>query len=162
MAVALLLGHQFAVLSPTVSSAAHIRDLVMGAGLLDRYAGAVPLGIGVREFAANPTRTLEVAAEAGRRAMRQGADVILLGCLSLAFTGAGDDLQERLGVPVVNPLRVAVRTAEMLASGRRSQPPPPPRGIGDPGGSPSRRCHGGRQIDRHSQPIHEKVVSWPS
>lgn len=88
----------------------------MGAGLLDRYAGAVPLGIGVREFAANPTRTLEVAAEAGRRAMRQGADVILLGCLSLAFTGAGDDLQERLGVPVVNPLRVAVRTAEMLVA----------------------------------------------
>ena len=116
MAAALLLGGQFAVLSPSVASAAHVRDLVMAAGLLHRYAGAIPLGIGVREFAANPSHTLQVITEAGQRALAQGADVILLGCLSLAFTGAGDELQERLGVPVVNPLRIALRTAEMLVA----------------------------------------------
>ena len=114
MAAALLLGDRFAVLSPTSVSVAHVRVLVMTAGLLDRYAGAIPLGIGVREFAANPARTLQVVTEAGQRALDQGADVILLGCLSLAFTGVGDELQQRLGVPVINPLRVAVRTAEML------------------------------------------------
>ena len=114
MAAALLLGHQFGVLSPSASSAARVRTLVMTHGLLDRYAGAAPLGIGVREFALDPARTLEVATEAGRRVMERGADVLLLGCLSLAFTGAGDELQDRLGIPVVNPLRVAVRTCEML------------------------------------------------
>jgi allantoin racemase len=41
-------------------------------------------------------------------------DAMIVGCLSLAFTDAGDALQERLGVPVVNPLRVAVRTCELL------------------------------------------------
>ena len=114
MAAALLLGRQFAVLSPTRSSAAHVRDLVMVAGLLDRYSGAVPLGIGVREFAADPVRTQQVVTEAGKRALHLGADVILLGCLSLAFTGVGDEVQKQLGVPVVNPLRIAVRTCEML------------------------------------------------
>lgn len=116
MATALLLGGQFGVLSPSVASAAYVRDFVMAAGLQHRYAGAVPLGIGVREFATDPSHTLRVITEAGRRALAQGADVILLGCLSLAFTGAGDELQTRLGVPVVNPLRVAVRTVEMLVA----------------------------------------------
>ena len=116
MAAALLLGRQFAVLSPTTSSSAHTRDLVMAAGLLDRYSGAIALGIGVREFTADPVRTEQVVTEAGKRAVDLGADVILLGCLSLAFTGVGDVLQERLGVPIVNPIRVAVRTCEMLVS----------------------------------------------
>lgn len=120
MATALLLGQQFAVLSPSPASAARIRAQVMQAGLLDRYAGAVPIGIGVREFSRDPDLTLAVVTEAGREAIQLGADVLLLGCLSLAFTDAGDIVQERLGVPVVNPLRVAVRTAEMLASARLS------------------------------------------
>ncbi len=116
MAAALLLGPRFAVLSPSAASAAHVRDLVMAAGLLDRYAGAVPLGIGVREFTADPARTLRAVTDAGQQALAGGADVLLLGCLSLAFTGAGDELQRQLGVPVVNPLRIAVRTAEMLVA----------------------------------------------
>ncbi len=114
MAAALLLGHQFAVLSPTASSAAGLRTMVMAAGLLDRYAGAVPVGIGVREFATDSARTLAAVMEAGQRAMDLGADVLILGCLSLAFTDAGDRVQEHLGIPVINPLRIAVRTCEML------------------------------------------------
>jgi allantoin racemase len=134
MAAALLLGGQFAVLSPSVASAAHVRDLVMAAGLLDRYAGAIPLGIGVREFAADRSRTLQVITESGEKALARGADVILLGCLSLAFTGVGDELQERLRVPVVNPLRVAVRTAEMLvAAGLTPRRWPAPRILADRG-----------------------------
>lgn len=121
MAAALLLGSQFSVLSPTRSSAARLRTTVMAAGLLDRYAGAVPLGIGVREFTSDPERTLTVVTEAGHRAMDLGAEVILLGCLSLAFTdGVSDELQGRLGIPVVNPLRVAVQTCEMLVNARLS------------------------------------------
>jgi len=116
MTLALLLGQQFGVLSPSASSAARVRTMVMAQGLLDRYAGAEPLGIGVREFARDPGWTLAVATEAGRRIVARGAEVILLGCLRLAFTGVGDELQEHLGIPVINPLRAAVRTCETLCN----------------------------------------------
>lgn len=116
MAAALLLGQRFAVLSPSAGSAAGIRTQVMAQGLIDRYAGAVPLHLGVREFGKDPAQTLAIAEAGGREAMAMGADVLLLGCLSLAFSGVGDELQARLGIPVVNPLRIAVRTAEMLVS----------------------------------------------
>jgi allantoin racemase len=114
MAAALMLGDRFGILSPSENSAVHNRRAVMEHGLLDRYAGAVGLGIGVREFQIDPERTLRVAEDAGRTLIAMGAEVILLGCLSLAFTGVDEDLQRRLGIPVVNPLRVAVRTCEML------------------------------------------------
>jgi allantoin racemase len=116
ISAALLLGQRFSILSPSPSSAVRARSLVMASGLLDRYAGAFPLNIGVREFASHAERALEVATEVGRRALESGADVLLLGCLSLAFTNVGDTLQKRLGLPIVNPIRIAVRTCEMLVS----------------------------------------------
>jgi allantoin racemase len=116
MSAALMLGQRFAILSPTPNSAARARTLVVTNGLLDRFVMALPLGIGVREFQRDPERTLAAASEVGQRAVDLGADVILLGCLSLAFTDVTEQLSHRLGVPVVNPVHVAVSTAEMLVS----------------------------------------------
>jgi len=118
MATALMLGDRFAVLSPSESSAAGMRQQVRGVGLLERYAGAVAVGIGVREFALDPEKTLAVVGEAGRRAMDLGAEVLILGCMSLAFAGVSDVLQDRLGIPVINPIQTAVQSAEMLVNAR--------------------------------------------
>jgi allantoin racemase len=120
MTTSLILGNRFAVLSPTESSSMNVRRMVMTNGLLDRFAGSVPIGMGVREFTLDPERAIEVSAIAGQKALDLGADVLVLGCLSLAFTNAGDELQSRIGVPVVNPLRVAVQTCEMLINSRLS------------------------------------------
>jgi allantoin racemase len=118
MATSLLLGDRFAVLSPSESSAAGMRQQVRAVGLLERYAGAVAVGIGVREFALDPEKTLAVVVDAGRRAMDLGAEVLILGCMSLAFAGVSDTMQDRLGIPVINPIQTAVQTAEMLVNAR--------------------------------------------
>ena len=118
MATSLLLGDRFAVLSPSESSAAGMRQQVREVGLLERYAGAVAVGIGVREFALDPEKTLAVVIEAGRRAMELGAEVLILGCMSLAFAGVSDIMQDRLGIPVINPIQTAVQSAEMLVNAR--------------------------------------------
>jgi allantoin racemase len=63
------------------------------------------------------------AAAAARAAVAQdGADVLVLGCMSMAFLpGICEDLTERVGVPVVNPVVVGLKTAEMVASSLTSQ-----------------------------------------
>jgi allantoin racemase len=65
--------------------------------------------------------------EAGRAAIDQdGADVLILGCMSMAF------LQERLAVPVINPVVASLAMAEYVANNRlchskRAWPDPPKR-----------------------------------
>ena len=59
----------------------------------------------------------------GRDLLQQGAEVIVLGCTCMS--PAADELQQRLGCPVVNPLTVAHKTAEMLVTLGLAHPAPP-------------------------------------
>jgi allantoin racemase len=74
-------------------------------------------------------RTFERLVDVSRRVIEDDrADVLILGCGTLSFRAA--ELQQVLGVPVVNPLQAALRMAELLvASGlshsKRSYPVPP-------------------------------------
>ena len=57
---------------------------------------------------------------------RDGADTLVTGCASMSFYA--DRLQDDVGVPVVHPLRVALKSAELLVScglrhSRRAYPP---------------------------------------
>ena len=63
---------------------------------------------------------IEKAADAARVAVEQdGADVLVLGCMSMAFLpGICEELGRRVGVPVVNPVMAALKTAEALVSMR--------------------------------------------
>ncbi|MBO0764485.1 MAG: hypothetical protein J2P50_07845, partial [Hyphomicrobiaceae bacterium] len=59
-------------------------------------------------------------AAAARAAVHEdGADVLVLGCMSMAFLPAiCEALTERVGVPVVNPVIAALKTAEAMAAMR--------------------------------------------
>jgi allantoin racemase len=60
--------------------------------------------------------TLRRLEEAGRRLMERGAEAILLGCMSFGFYPFAARLQERLGVPVIDPLRAGVAAAKSMIS----------------------------------------------
>jgi allantoin racemase len=60
---------------------------------------------------------LDKLEEVGRAALRDdGADLLVLGCMSMGFLGITDDLQKRLDVPVVNPVTAALKTAEAIVA----------------------------------------------
>ena len=52
--------------------------------------------------------------EQGKKAIEDGADVLVLGCALM--TGIAEKLQEELGVPVVDSSLAALKIAEMLIS----------------------------------------------
>jgi allantoin racemase len=59
-----------------------------------------------------------------------GADVLILGCMSMAFHDVTQELQERVGVPVVNPVAASLAMAELVARqklvhSKRYWPDPP-------------------------------------
>ena len=42
------------------------------------------------------------------------ADTLIVGCMSMGFLGIAEAASERLGVPVLNPSKVALKFAESL------------------------------------------------
>ena len=53
--------------------------------------------------------------EQARLAMQEeGSDAFTYGCMSMAFLDMDNRLENELGVPFVNPVKVSVRIAEMM------------------------------------------------
>ncbi len=71
----------------------------------------------VLDLAQQRNSTLERIADAGRQAAKEdGADVLVLGCMSMAFLDITEELQELTAIPVVNPVLASLHMAETLIS----------------------------------------------
>jgi allantoin racemase len=106
---ALTQGERFGIVAILATSLGRHLRYVRQLGLAARFAGDLPLGLGVVELA-DEARTLERMVEVGTRLRDEyGADVLVLGCAGMAqYRGA---LAAALGVPVVDPTQAAVTMA---------------------------------------------------
>jgi allantoin racemase len=65
---------------------------------------------------------MEQIVETARRCVHEdGADVLILGCMSMAFLDPTPHLVSNLGIPVVNPVIAALKTAEIFLAHGLSQ-----------------------------------------
>jgi allantoin racemase len=129
MLVAANLGHRFGVVTVLESVIRPLENLATLTGVASKLASVRQIGIPVLELNRDRDATFERLIEVSRQSIEQDrADVLVLGCGTLSFRAA--ELQEIIGVPVINPLQVALRTAEMLVAcglshSKRSHPTPP-------------------------------------
>jgi allantoin racemase len=112
-AVALVLGNKFGILTEKKHKVAVKQQHVRKHGLESRFASVRPLGMGVTEIATSPERVKEIGTEVARRMVEEdGAEVIIMGCASMA--GYSADLERELGVPVLDPIAVTFKVVEGL------------------------------------------------
>ncbi|MDP9471740.1 MAG: aspartate/glutamate racemase family protein [Chloroflexota bacterium] len=129
MLVAAGLGHRFGIVTVLESVIRPLENLATLTGVAAKLASIRQIGIPVLELNGDREATFARLIEVSRRSVEEDrADVLVLGCGTLSFRAA--ELQEAVGVPVVNPLQVALRTAEMLVAcnlthSKRSYPVPP-------------------------------------
>ena len=117
MHAAAMLGPRFSIMSPLAGGRG--REQARRYGLESFFASSRGIGLSVMELARDREACMRQIALAGRAAIDQdGADVLILGCMSMAFHDVAEDLQERLGVPVVNPVAASLAMAEYLARSR--------------------------------------------
>ncbi|MEU2366734.1 aspartate/glutamate racemase family protein [Streptomyces noursei] len=132
--MALMLGHSYGIVTTLDRAVPQIRDRLLTAGLLQRCAGVRGTGLGVLELEEDPERTVEVILQTARAVVRDGAEVICLGCGGMA--GLQERVAAELGVPVVDGVAAAVKFAEavvglgLTTSAQRSFAPPCPKAIG--------------------------------
>ena len=114
------LGTRLSVLTPSGRGYGRVAARLRALGLASLLASVRGIGLSVMDLAKQTPGALDKAAEAAQVAVRQdGADVLVLGCMSMAFLpDITVKLGERAGVPIVNPVLAALKTAEALVSMR--------------------------------------------
>ena len=118
MHIASMLGNKFTVI--TVAGLALnklIARRVEKLGLTNKLASIRNVNLPVLELMKREKETISILVEEGTKAIEEeNADVIILGCTELSEIADKHNLQETLGVPIVDPIKVAVKFAELLVS----------------------------------------------
>lgn len=130
IALALQLGENYSILSPLDSGAKRAQPRLRAQGLVARLASIRGVGVSVVDLTRGDNTAWDRIVDAGRRCIDDGADVLVMGCMSMAFMGVDRELSDRLAVPVVNPVLAALKTTETmldlgLLHSRTAWPSPP-------------------------------------
>ena len=116
---AMLLGHRYGVVTTLSRVRGQIQDSLTTAGLAQRCVAIEATDLQVLAVGEDLDRTFEAFVQAGTRAIKAGADVLVLGCAG--FTALREELDRALPVPVVDAVSSAVVLAEgLLATGGRT------------------------------------------
>ncbi len=112
------LGTRISVLTPSGRGFGRVAARLRGLAIAELLASVRGIGLSVMDLAEQTPGAIDKAAEAASVAVeRDGADVLVLGCMSMAFLpGICEGLSGRVGVPVVNPVVAALKTAEALVA----------------------------------------------
>ncbi|HHW03874.1 MAG TPA: hypothetical protein GXX35_13890 [Thermoanaerobacterales bacterium] len=114
MALALMLGHKFAVISTLRNSGPWIELQARSYGIENRMAAAIGIDIPVLELKTDLKKTAAYLIDAAKELIKsKGAEVIVLGCTGMA--PVADMIRKELNVPVVEPMAAAFKMAEMMA-----------------------------------------------
>jgi len=113
MVMATILGQKFSILVALDKSVSMMENLVLRHGFKDRLSSIRSVEMPVLDLEAKPEETTKKLTEAGKRAIQDGAETIILGCAGL--TGFDLKLQKELGIPVIDPVKAGVKLAEALS-----------------------------------------------
>lgn len=135
--VAAQLGDRFAVITVLDEVVPSIRRQMRLHGFEPLLSDVRAVDVPVLELAERADEVLATLESEARQCVSRGADALVLGCMTMGFLDVARALEERVGVPVVNPVLASLKTAEMLVSlglspSRRAYPTPRKPGAATP------------------------------
>jgi len=92
-----------------------VRALVAKYEMVHKLASIQPLSIPVLDLSKNAGKTKRVLTDAVKVAAKEGAECVILGCMSLAYMLADELVRDAVDIPVLNPAKIAFKTAETFA-----------------------------------------------
>ncbi len=112
-----MLAHHFSVISPLPETVPLAREQTHKVGVAPYVASIRALGVPVEKIREKEPATLDRIVALGRACVEQdGAELLVFACASMSLVA--DDVQERIGVPVMNAVRLTGRAAEMLVGAK--------------------------------------------
>ena len=122
------IGDRFGVLVALPRDIPTTRAMVARYEMGHKLASIQPLSIPVLELARKKEKTRKELIHAAKMAEKEGAECLILGCMILAFILADELVQDEASIPIINPAKVALKTAETfgalrLMHSRKTYPP---------------------------------------
>ena len=109
--IAASISNRFGIIVGRRKVVHQMRSTVHELGYGDRLSGFYHVELSVPEFQEDHARTAKLLLEAGRKAVEEDyAESLILGCT--LEVGFHHELEERLGVPVIDPAMAALKRAE--------------------------------------------------
>jgi Asp/Glu/hydantoin racemase len=126
---AALLGHRIGMTVPSDESQTAHEDQVRSLGLSGHVIGIEPVRKPLGEYAKqDPAAMTDALVDAAQRLVERGADVICpSGLAYIPVRVSAREVAERVGVLVLDPALLSVRTVEMLVLARSVRDGPLPR-----------------------------------
>jgi allantoin racemase len=111
--MAAMLGAKFSIMTPRKTRIPAKQEEVHIRGMNHFLASVRSLDLSVAETDADPEKTKQRIFEVAAKAVEEdGAEVIILGCAGMA--GYAPELEEKLGVKIIDPTAVALKIAEAM------------------------------------------------
>ena len=108
-----MLGTRFSVLT-TGKREPYTTEIYERDGLM-KLVSVHPIGFSVPEVREKKDEAFEAMVREGKKAVKEfRAASVTFGCMSMGFNMIDEELSEEIGVPAVNPVKTAVKAAEMF------------------------------------------------
>lgn len=115
--LASMCGYRFSVITATDSLTKVMSQLARRYGLEGRLASVRAVNIPVLDLQDNKDLAMSVFHQEAEKAVQEdGADTLVIGCMSLAFLAADHQLVIEAEAPVINPVMATVKVAESLGA----------------------------------------------
>lgn len=111
---AMMLGHRFSIITVTPDMCPVLEDeFETKGGNSRRLVSVRAIDMDVLELQSNPELLEKRLFDEVEKAITQDkADTVVLGCISLAFAGMDKVIEEKFGIPCVNPIMTALKQCE--------------------------------------------------
>lgn len=118
LGAALTTGYRFSIVTATSAMVSMLEEECSAKGIRDRRLASVrAVDVNILDFNEQAEQLKEKVLEQGKRCIQEDqADTLILGCISLAFAGVDRLLEEKLGVPCINPILTALKYCEGCVS----------------------------------------------
>ncbi|WP_456396847.1 aspartate/glutamate racemase family protein [Thermococcus sp.] len=110
LALASVIGRKIGIVTVSKTAPPLFEELVLKYRMEERVVSIRGIDLSVPEIDANRARTMALLREEISNAIKDGADVIVLGCTGLA--GFAEELQKFFSVPILDPVACAVKIME--------------------------------------------------
>jgi allantoin racemase len=108
-----MLAHHFSVITPLLQTVPIAREQVHKVGIERFVASIRPFGVSVERIRDRDPDTIDKLEALCRKCVKEdGAELIVFACASMSLLT--DVVQDRIGVPAINAVRLSLRAAEML------------------------------------------------